>query len=133
PPKTAGWLLVLVKAVVDNALDACEQHGVAPAITVTFTGTELSVHDNGSGIPPRVVTSILDYSSRTSDKQAYISPTRGAQGNALKTITAIPFVLNGGKPSTMEIEAQGVRHVITVLMDHITRRPIIDHKQEFVK
>jgi hypothetical protein len=79
------------------------------------------------------VSRILDYSTRTSDKQAYISPTRGAQGNALKTIMAIPFVLNSGQPSTVEIEARGVKHVVTVATDHIARRPAIDHQQEFVE
>lgn len=42
------------------------------------------------------VANITDYHSRTSSREAYVSPTRGAQGNALKTILAMPAALNDG-------------------------------------
>ena len=32
---------------------------------------------------------------RVSSREAYIAPDRGAQGNALKTLIAMPFVLDG--------------------------------------
>jgi len=35
----------------------------------------------------------LNYSTRSSSREAYCSPTRGAQGNALKTIVAMPFTI----------------------------------------
>jgi hypothetical protein len=92
------WPGVLVKELVDNSLDACEQASAAPLINVSFGGGDLVVSDNGPGIPPDVIARILDFSTRTSDKAAYVSPTRGAQGNALKTILAIPYVLNEGSP-----------------------------------
>jgi hypothetical protein len=38
------------------------------------------VADTGSGIAPETITKILDYTVRASDKEAYVSPTRGAQG-----------------------------------------------------
>ena len=133
-PKEDWWPLVVVKELVDNALDACEQHAAAPKITITLAGGDLTVSDNGPGISADVVRRILDYSTRTSDKQAYVSPTRGAQGNALKTMLAIPFVLGGGEVSTIVIEARGVKHVVSVSMDDIARRPSIDHQVvEFVK
>jgi hypothetical protein len=77
----------------------------------------------------------LDFSTRTSDKAAYVSPTRGAQGNALKTVLAIPYVLNGGRsPTTVRFDARGLRHSITVSTDHVLRRPQIEHlKEEIVK
>jgi DNA topoisomerase VI subunit B len=83
------WPYVIVKEALDNALDGCERAGVAPEITVRATASELVITDNGPGIPPAVVKRILDYATRTSDKIAYVSPTRGAQGNALKTLLAI--------------------------------------------
>jgi DNA topoisomerase VI subunit B len=124
------WPGVLVKELMDNSLDACEQAGVAPRISVRFSREELVVADNGPGLPADVLARILDFSSRTSDKAAYISPTRGAQGNALKTILAIPFVLNEGSPATIQIEACGRRHFVTVSTDHVLRRPQIEHRQE---
>ena len=72
-----------LKELVDNALDAAEEAGIAPVIKVTFDDTGITVTDNGPGIAPDAVASILDYSNRTSSREAYVSPTRGAQGNAL--------------------------------------------------
>src|SRR4029077_17160781 len=69
-------------------------------------------------------TDILDYSVRVSSREAYVSPTRGAQGNALKTILAMPFALDGAAGTTV-IEAQGVAHGITFGVDHIRQEPRI--------
>jgi hypothetical protein len=107
---------------------------VIPEITVNVSDRVISIIDNGRGIPPKVVSNICDYSTRTSDKRAYVSPTRGAQGNAWKTLLAIPYVLNDGAPSTTVIEACGVRHEIRVSMDQVARRPRIEHdRTEMVK
>src|SRR5205809_6649972 len=79
-----------LKELVDNGLDAAETAGVAPAITLEVQRPRdqilLTVQDNGPGLNPAVLTRQLDFTTRTSDKVAYRSPTRGAQGNALKTI-----------------------------------------------
>jgi DNA topoisomerase VI subunit B len=114
---------VVLKELVDNALDAAEGAGVAPAVTITLDETALTISDNGPGIAPEVVVRTLDYSSRTSDKAAYVSPTRGAQGNALKTVLAIPYVLSGGASAPIEIDAKGKRHELAISMDHLERRP----------
>ena len=131
-PKEQWWPGVVVKELVDNSLDACEQAGVAPAVNVDFRGQSVTVSDNGPGIAADVIRKVLDFSTRTSDKQAYVSPTRGAQGNALKTLLAIPCVLSGGKTGTIEIESQNVRHTIAASTDHIARRPHIEHALEAI-
>ena len=56
-------------------------------------------------------------------------PTRGAQGNALKTLVAMAFALDGREGETI-IEACGVRHSIRFCVDHIRQVPKIDHSQE---
>ena len=89
------WAEVVVKELVDNALDACEEAGVLPEISITIDDTSITVQDNGPGLPATVIDSVLDFTVRVSSKDAYISPTRGAQGNALKTIVAMPSVLSG--------------------------------------
>ena len=100
------WPLVIAKELFDNALDACEEAGIAPEITVRVDDAGISIADNGPGLPARTIKSILDFSSRTSSREAYVSPTRGAQGNALKTIVAMPFVLSGGERGVVEIDAR---------------------------
>ncbi len=110
---------VCLKELIDNALDACETAGVAPEISIDVRDEEgvirLAVSDNGPGIPPEVVRKVLDYNIRVSDKAAYRSPTRGAQGNALKTIIGIPYSLGVREP--VVITARGVRHTIKPWID----------------
>ncbi len=53
-----------------------------------------------------------------------MSPTRGAQGNALKTLLAMPFALDGERGETT-IESQGVAHRITFSIDPIRQEPRI--------
>jgi DNA topoisomerase VI subunit B len=78
------WPLVVLKELVDNALDACEEAEIAPVISVAMKGKSIIVEDNGPGMPTKIVDGVLDYSIRVSSREAYVSPTRGAQGNALK-------------------------------------------------
>ena len=82
------WPYVILKELADNSLDVCEEAEVAPEISVSVDTTEgtITVADNGPGISSKVVSDILDYAVRVSSREAYCSPTRGAQGNALKTI-----------------------------------------------
>jgi DNA topoisomerase VI subunit B len=116
----ADWPLVILKELLDNALDATEEAQIPPEIDVqvsTDTG-EISVADNGPGIPAETVQDILNYSYRVSSREAYVSPTRGAQGNALKTLIAMAFALHGNIGTTV-IEAEGLRHTITFRIDHL--------------
>jgi len=96
----------------------------------------ITVEDNGPGIQAEVITKILNFQTRTSDKEAYVSPTRGAQGNALKTVFAIPYVLSRSTPQEgiCEVESRGIRHTIRVKLDMIKQEPRIEHEQaEIVK
>jgi DNA topoisomerase VI subunit B len=118
------WPLVVLKELMDNALDACEEGGVAPEVRVTLDPRGIALGDNGRGLPAETVESILDFRVRVSAREAYVSPTRGAQGNALKTLVAMPYVLGGG---SVEIASGGRRHAITVEVDQIRQEPIIHH------
>jgi Histidine kinase-, DNA gyrase B-, and HSP90-like ATPase len=121
-----AWPVVIAKELLDNAIDAAEEAGTPPVITVTVDRTGITVEDNGPGILPDVVEHILDFSVRVSSREAYVSSTRGAQGNALKTILAMPFVLDGRR-GRVEIEAQGSTHVIDFAVDRIRQQPTVDH------
>lgn len=123
------WPLVILKELMDNALDACEEGAIPPEIQVEVTNSSITVVDNGPGIPARTVEKVLDFSVRVSSREAYVAPDRGAQGNALKTVAMMPFVLDG-RMGWIQIGANGVRHTINVKVDQIRQGPVVDHQQE---
>jgi DNA topoisomerase VI subunit B len=125
------WPLMIIREAVDNALDACEEAGVSPVIRVIVGDNRIRVTDNGPGIPPETVASILDFATRTSSREAYVSPDRGRQGNALKTLLAVPLALSGSE-SRVEIVARGVDHDIRFKIDRIAQQPEIEHRQDTV-
>ncbi len=122
---SGSWPLVAVKELVDNALDACEEQGIAPDVHIRVDESTLTVADNGAGIPPDVVDGLLDFSIRVSSREAYVAPARGAQGNALKTIVAMPFVLDGAE-GRVDIVGGGVQSEIAFSVDRIAQRPAAD-------
>jgi len=119
---TQEFANVILKELVDNSLDACETAGTSPEISVavgdggTPGAIRIHVSDNGPGIPSDVVRSLLNYDVRVSDKAAYRSPTRGAQGNALKTVIGIPYALGSREPLTV-VARGGIKHTIRPNVD----------------
>ena len=101
----SAWPLVVLKELVDNAIDACEEAGIAPVVSIKVDSAGITVEDNGPGLPAKTIKHVLDFSVRVSSREAYVSPTRGAQGNALKTIVAMPFVVDGER-GHVEIESR---------------------------
>jgi DNA topoisomerase VI subunit B len=129
------WPLVVLKELFDNALDAAEEAEIAPVITITVSPGEIVIQDNGTGITEETVRSIRDYSIRVSSREAYVSPSRGAQGNALKTLLAMGYVLDRERTDgdnldavgTTIIESRGTAHTIEFRVDHVTNEPVIIH------
>jgi DNA topoisomerase VI subunit B len=129
------WPLVVLKELMDNALDACEEAEVAAVISITVGPGSITIQDNAGGIEAETVESILDYSIRVSSREAYVSPTRGAQGNALKTILAMGYVLDRERDDSINadavgvttIETRGVEHRIEFGVDHVSNQPKITH------
>jgi hypothetical protein len=123
------WPVVIGKELVDNALDSAEEVDKAPVISVKVSSEsgEITVSDNGDGIPPETVAALCDYSRRTSSRAAFVSPTRGQQGNAIQTVMAMPLVLDGTRGQTL-IETCGVAHRISFEVDPIRREPRISRE-----
>jgi hypothetical protein len=72
---------VILKELIENSLDPCEEAGVAPVIDVEVSDDGVAVTDNGPGIAPDTVANILDYTSRTSRRllacpQSYVETRR---------------------------------------------------------
>jgi signal transduction histidine kinase len=57
------WPLVILKELIDNALDACEGAGIVPS-SVAVEGGSITVTDNAGGIEPATVETMLDFSVR---------------------------------------------------------------------
>jgi DNA topoisomerase VI subunit B len=120
-----------LKELVDNALDACESHGITPdiAMSATRSGGDLviRVSDNGPGLPEDLLRRIADFDSRTSDKIGYQSPTRGQMGNAWMTILGMPTALGGDCP--VVVESLGRRHTIRAYAD-VAGNAVVDPSVE---
>jgi DNA topoisomerase VI subunit B len=120
------WPLVILKELIDNALDSSEEAVAAPSVSITVDtamGT-IVISDNGPGIAAATIPDIVDYTVRVSSREAYVSPSRGAQGNALKTILAMGFALTGEHGETL-IESQGLAQRIVFAADRIRQEPRI--------
>jgi DNA topoisomerase VI subunit B len=109
--KTTGrpsheWDIYIIKELIDNALDADEQwaraRGGALELDVQLKYSRHVEHGlylldfavcNRAPFPTGALTSIFGLTSYTSNKGHLRYPTRGQQGNALKTILGIPYAL----------------------------------------
>jgi hypothetical protein len=126
------WPLVVLKECMDNALDECEEAEVAPIISVAVDSDSIVIEDNGRGIATDTIESILDYTIRVSSREAYVSPTRGARGNALKCVLGMGYVLDRAQADAdavglTSIETRGVEHRIEFRVDHVNNQPKLTH------
>src|SRR5262245_37538553 len=64
------WPLVIVKELLDNALDACEEANVAPVLTVAADACGITVTDNGPGIPEATLKGAMNFKIRVSSREA---------------------------------------------------------------
>ena len=120
----ADWPIALLKELLDNALDACESAGIAPVIAVDLEDDALTVTDNGPGLPLAVLRQSLDYTIRVSDKNGYVSPSRGQQGNALKTLWAAPFAATG--EGRIDVQTADYCVEVRVNLDRIAQAPRLE-------
>ncbi|OFV67932.1 MAG: ATP-binding region, ATPase-like domain protein [Candidatus Syntrophoarchaeum caldarius] len=90
---------IILKELIDNALDASEEAGLHPYIEVgieLYCGAlRIRVRDSGPGMDIFTLKKVLDVDKYAGSKTFFRRPTRGAQGNALMTVFSIPLVLGG--------------------------------------
>jgi DNA topoisomerase VI subunit B len=127
-----NWLEVALKEVVDNALDDAEEHGLAPVIEIAVdtAACTIIIADQGSGFDPETVAALANLTVRVSSRASYVSPSRGAQGNAWQTLIAMPYALDPDEPGDVVIEAGGITHRLSVEADPVERVPRVVHEWE---
>jgi hypothetical protein len=123
--KRDEWPLVIIKELIDNALDACEDRNIAPALDVVVDAEGITISDNGPGLPEATLRAALNFTIRASNREAYVSPCRGAQGNALKTLVPMPRVIAPGRGKVI-VTAHGKQHEITCGADPISQRAVVN-------
>jgi DNA topoisomerase VI subunit B len=131
----AKSLVTAVKEAVDNALDACEEAGVLPEISVEVRGrferSWVAVEDNGPGIVEGQIARIfgkLLYGS----KFHKLSQSRGQQGMGISA-AGMYGQLTVGKPLHIisRIEGEPLASELYVSIDTANNRPDI-HKRKHI-
>ena len=101
---TVLWPRAIIKELIDNSLDAAEEAGVAqPRIEIRIDSDSIEVADNGPGMSTDLVARLCDRNLRTSAREAYPTPDRGRQGNAMQVILCLALGLGWDR----------VKHTIT--------------------
>ena len=85
------WNRVIIKEIVDNALDAIEPLS-NKEIHIIQSDSSLGIYDNGNGLSCEIIKSIYDFNFYVSQNRIYVTASRGKQGNGLKTIISICFL-----------------------------------------
>ncbi|MFO8050586.1 MAG: DNA topoisomerase VI subunit B [Thermoplasmatota archaeon] len=125
-------MLVSIKEAVDNSLDACEEAGILPSISVRIDKLEpkdryrLRVRDNGPGIVKKQISNVfgrLLYGSRFYS----IRQSRGQQGIGISAVV-LYSQLTTGKPTviTSKIGDDYPCHRIEVHINTKNNRPQIE-------
>jgi len=123
-------LLTTVKEAVDNALDACEEAGIAPSVSVDITQIgatrfRVAVTDNGPGIVrdqiPKIFAKLL-YGS----KFHRLRMSRGQQGIGISAAGMYGQLTTGSSTKILSLTASGKKaHYIEVQIDTRQNKPAI--------
>jgi len=129
-------ILMAVKEAVDNSLDACEEAGILPDITVELAQVSenvfrMAVEDNGPGIVDTQIGKIfgkLLYGS----KFHKLSQSRGQQGIGISA-AGMYGKLTTGKPVVIRSKkARAKAHLFVLSIDTARNRPEV-HSSEVVE
>ncbi|MEK4032364.1 ATP-binding protein [Methylocystis sp. IM3] len=129
----AKALVTAVKEAVDNALDACEEAGVLPEISVEVSGrleqSRVAVEDNGPGIVESQIARIFG-KLLYGPKFHKLSQSRGQQGMGISA-AAMYGQLTVGKPLHIisRVEGEALASELYVSIDTANNRPDIYKKK----
>ncbi len=131
-------LLMAVKEAVDNSLDACEEAGIVPDITIKIKNVKedvylVSVTDNGPGIVkeqiPRIFGKLL-YGS----KFHRLKQSRGQQGIGISSVT-LYSQLTTGVPTKVwsKVESKKKTHYCELHLNTAKNEPDIIREEDIEK
>lgn len=115
--------LLVLKELVDNALDACDETARSPVIEISVEKAgnllRLAVKDNAFGVDAEGIKKITDFSRLYSSRFHYKYPTRGALGNAWKYVLGMTYALASATEITYDeppvtIISRGKRYDIEI-------------------
>ncbi len=124
---------VIMRELIDNSLDACEEAEVEPEIRVNVERrgevTVLSVQDNGPGLSRVDVEKMIDFGSLASSHHYLKEPSRGVLGYAWKIILGAVSTLRqvkGLEPkASVKVVSRGFRYELSPLWSHDVG-PVVD-------
>ena len=79
-------------------------------------------------MPAELVARLCDRDLRTSSREAWPTPERGRQGNALQVLMCLGFGL-GLERVEHTITSQGIRHTITLTVDRLAQRIMLERQE----
>lgn len=131
-PKKA--LLTTIKEAVDNSLDACEEAGILPDLTIEITQLEedrfrVMIEDNGPGIVKAQVPNIfgrLLYGSKFHSRRQ----SRGQQGIGISAAGLYAQMTTGRGPRIVSKTIKGKAIRFEIQMDFSKNKPLIAQEQE---
>ncbi len=131
-------LLMGIKEAVDNSLDACEEAGILPDISVSVERTEedeeyrITIEDNGPGIVhhmmPNVFGRLLFGSRFHAQRQS-----RGQQGIGISATVMYGNITTGKSARVMsKIEEEDTAWVMDITVDTKKNRPNVNNDNPFI-
>ncbi len=130
-------LLMGIKEAVDNSLDACEEAGILPEVSVRIDKVndedyKICIEDNGPGIVHKMMPNVfgrLLYGSRFHA----LRQSRGQQGIGISA-TVMYGNITTGKPAHVISKIEGDDEVawgMDIVIDTKTNRPIVTNDKAF--
>ena len=130
-------LLMGIKEAVDNSLDACEEAGILPEVTVKMKRLPdddytVMVEDNGPGIVHKMMGNVfgrLLYGSRFHA----LRQSRGQQGIGISATVMYGYITTG-KPAHVQSKIEGEDEVawgMDIVIDTKVNRPVITNDKPF--
>lgn len=125
-------IVTAVKEAVDNALDATEEAGILPEISVEIDKVgdyyRVAIEDNGPGITeeqlPKIFGQLL-YGSRFHAREQ----NRGQQGIGISA-TVLYSQMTSGQPTLIRSKTASGAYEMSIKIDTDTNKPVVENKRE---